>query len=133
VVPALSPDLPCLVSVEAFLAAPPDELAAAVMARGLAHTVDLRPIERRVEVTPIVAEVARVIGLADLKPGLGLHQALQQPPLSEVADAVTEGIIFGEQRLCMARSVNPEGIDQVRLLRRGRVSITSGDLFAYLR
>jgi hypothetical protein len=135
----LSPEEPmtapiaCLTSVEAFLAAPPDELAAAVMTCGLGGTVAVRPLDRRVEVIDVVLAVGRALQLADLKPGVRLHQAMQQPPLSEIADAITEGILFGEQRFCLARSVTTEGADQVRLLRRGRAALVAGDPFTYLR
>lgn len=125
--------LSCLASVDALLAAPPDELAAAVMVFGLAHTVDVRPLDRRVEVSAVVAALARAAGMGDVKPGFALLRALQGSPLADVAEAVAEGVIFGEQRLCLARSVTNEGLDQVRLLRRGRDALRAGEPFRYLR
>jgi hypothetical protein len=131
-VPMTEPN-PCLASAEAFLAAPPDQLAAAVMTVGLGATIQARPADRRVEVLQVLLAIAPVIGVDALKPGRQLHGALQDPATAELMDAVTEGILFGEQRLCLARSFDHDGAAMVRLLRRGRAALQAGDPFTYLR
>lgn len=124
---------PCLASVDAFLAAPPDQLAAAVMAVGLGGTVHAPPADRRVEVLQVLLAIAPVIGADALRPGRQLQAALADPATGELMDAVTEGILFGEQRLCLARSFDHHGAAMVRLLRRGRAALQAGDPFTYLR
>jgi len=122
--------LACMVSVEAFVAAPPPELAAAVLMYGLGHTVNASGIGAVVETPQVVRGLAEALGIPQ---GRGYDAAIAAAPANQVPDAVVEGILFAEQRLCLVRSWSSGGTPMVRLLRRGRHALASGDPMLYLR
>lgn len=127
-------ELPCLRTLDAFLAAGPDELAGAVLWVGLRDQLDKGAGVNRVEVHEIANRIARSMALIDAKvSSMAWMRWIAQPPHSLLLDAVKEGVIVAEQRLCLARDFDSDGRESVHLLRRGRDALASGDVFRYLR
>lgn len=78
----------------------------------------------------MVRGIAAALGVPQ---GRGYDDAIAAPPANQIPDAVVEGILFAEQRLCLVRSWTSNGTSMLRLLRRGRHALTSGDPMLYFR
>jgi hypothetical protein len=126
--------LACLQSVETFLAAGPIDLAAVVLVHGLHQQAVAPDAYGTVRVSEIVAAVLRAFGFADVKVGSKQwDQLMATPPYHEVPSAVREGVLTAERYLCVWRETDSAGTSLVRLLRRGRHALLSGDPYLYLR
>jgi hypothetical protein len=130
----MTTDLACLQSLDAFLAAPSEEVAAAVLVCGFGPTFDPDDRHGRIDIDDLTRAIVDELGLIDEKPGsMKYFKALASPPASLVAEVVEEGVLLAEQRLCMVRNFVEPHICYVRLLRRGRHSLATGNPFLYLR
>jgi hypothetical protein len=125
----------CLASAQAFVDAPPDQLAAAVLFVGFGDT--------------FATELAPQIGAHDVHHRIAVELALApehepmsyrwlvrvaQPDLLGYELVTREGIIHAEQRLLLWRQAPPGDRSGVvlTLLRRGRAVLASGDVATYL-
>lgn len=127
-------EFPWLSSQDAFLSAMPDDLAAAVLWVGLRDTID-RPLgEMSRDINEVLARMVRVGRLTDFNYGeRGWTKWVGEPLGMLLREAVMEGILVAEQRLCLQRLWDHQGGQRVRLLRRGRDAITSGNPYKYVR
>lgn len=126
--------LACMRSVEALLAATPVELAAVVLQHGMYQQAVAPDAYGTVRVLEIVGAVVRELGIPDAEPGSRRYDELMQTePYRELPGVVREGVLTAERYLCVWRETDSAGTSLVRLLRRGRHALLSGDPFMYLR
>jgi hypothetical protein len=121
-------------SLDAFLAAGPRDLAAAVLVHGLTGQAVSPDRFGTVKVVDVLAAVVHGLGVTDERPGSRRwDEVLATPPFSDLPSAVNEGVLTGERYLCLMRTFTGTGTAEIRLLRRGRHALVSGDPFLYLR